>query len=126
MEYKLQEPLYISSRLMAAVDVLSIDESKVGTLHVENLGHAWRYVVTDADGAELVDGADLRMLSDAEPAATLATLISFLTAAAESHDYEMRTGREGENASLFPPACVEWAYQNSDELIMLEIGLNDD
>lgn len=48
-----------------------------------------------------------------------ASLLSFLGAAAESYAFRMRTGRTGENEDLFPPAVVEWAYANSDEIAML-------
>ena len=49
------------------------------------------------------------------------TLLSFLSACAESVASARRSGREGENADLFPVAVGEWADQNSDEIAMLEI-----
>jgi hypothetical protein len=44
------------------------------------------------------------------------SLLSFLTAAAESYGYTMRTGRESDNSDLFPAFIVEWAYQNDSEI----------
>jgi hypothetical protein len=44
------------------------------------------------------------------------SLLSFLTAAAESYGYTMRTGRESDNSDLFPAFIVEWACENSDEI----------
>jgi hypothetical protein len=48
----------------------------------------------------------------------LESLLSFLGAAAESYGYTMRTGRESDNAGLFPAHIVEWAYQHADEISM--------
>jgi hypothetical protein len=46
----------------------------------------------------------------------MASLLSFLTAAAEAYGYTMRTGRESDNSDLFPAFITEWAYQNADEI----------
>ena len=46
----------------------------------------------------------------------LASLLSFLTAAAEAYGYTMRTGRESDNGDLFPPKIMEWAYLNDSEI----------
>ena len=48
----------------------------------------------------------------------LASLLSFLGAAAEAYGYTMRTGRESDNAGLFPAEIAEWAYINADEISM--------
>lgn len=47
-----------------------------------------------------------------------ASLLPFLGAAAEAYRYEMATGRKSENLDLFPPEVTEWAYQNSSEIEM--------
>lgn len=57
--------------------------------------------------------------------AGLESLLSFLGACGESYGYAQRTGRGSENSDLFPPAISEWAYQNSDELSMLAIELEE-
>lgn len=46
----------------------------------------------------------------------LETLMGFLGAAAEAYSYTMRTGRESDNADLFPAFITEWAYQNDSEI----------
>lgn len=48
----------------------------------------------------------------------LASLLSYLGAAAESYEYAQRTGNAGENSDLFPAHVVEWAASCSDELTM--------
>ena len=53
----------------------------------------------------------------------LASLLSFLAAAAESRQYRERTGRGGDNEDLFPAEVVDWACQFSDEIAMASIEL---
>ena len=55
----------------------------------------------------------------------LANLLGFLGAAAESRQYRERTGREGENESLFPPAVVDWASENSDDISAFAFDLEE-
>lgn len=55
-------------------------------------------------------------------------ILSFLGASAESYRY--RRGdwsqiTEDDNATLFERELVEWAYQNSDEISMLELELTE-
>ena len=42
--------------------------------------------------------------------------LSFLEAAAEAEEYEVRTGMKSDNSGLFPPHVVEWALLNKDEM----------
>ena len=58
----------------------------------------------------------------------LSTLCSFLSACAESYAYDIRRGGDGsggENSDLFPAHVREWAHQNSDEISMLAIELDE-
>jgi len=52
----------------------------------------------------------------------LESLLSFLCAAAESWRY---AGKNGENSDLFPQRIVKWAAQNSDELAMLRVEIEE-
>lgn len=63
----------------------------------------WHYVIAGA-GETLAEGTDLRGGSASAPceARALGDLLSFLSAYAESIEFEQRTGRESENGSLFP------------------------
>jgi hypothetical protein len=51
-----------------------------------------------------------------------ASLLSFLGAAAESYAYK---GMKGENSALFPEAVTQWAYENSDEITMLGLEIEE-
>jgi hypothetical protein len=55
----------------------------------------------------------------------LASLLSFLGAAAESYKYRLRTGRNGENEALFAPAVVAWAAKNADKISMLGMEIEE-
>jgi hypothetical protein len=55
----------------------------------------------------------------------LSSLLSFLAAFAEAVWYKERTGGYSENAQLFPKRLQSWAVENSDELSMLSIELEE-
>ena len=55
----------------------------------------------------------------------IASLLSFLRAAVESRYWRVRTGHKGTTEYLFPPAVVDWATENSDELAMLACELEE-
>jgi hypothetical protein len=52
--------------------------------------------------------------------------LEFLSAAAESHEYEQRTGKKGENSDLFPPHVVEWAAENKSGIEKARIWICDE
>ena len=110
----LYPPVFISSRLAAAVTVA------VATVSVEPTGRAdrhgkpeWRWYLDTPDGAEH-SGDELYGWGGS--AAMLETLLSFMAACGESVNYRERTGRGGDNAELFPPAVAEWCAANEGEL----------
>lgn len=123
-------PMFISSRLMAAVRVDEGTETG-GTIHISHAGttregrQRYSYVIEDATGKVLEEGSDINSGVGDEPnyGKAMATLLSFLTAAAESYEYEMRGG-DSDNHDLFSPAVMEWAFMNSDELAELELELD--
>lgn len=82
----------------------------------------WRWQIV-ADGFEET-GEDLAGWGNARR--MLFSLLCFLTAAAESYAYRMRTGRAGDNENLFPPHVVAWAYQHDDELSALAYELEEE
>lgn len=119
-------PLYISSRLMAAVDVEGA-HGRVGTLHVgTHLRDAegrirYRYVVENASGVVLDEGSDLRsgVGAQVDYSDIMATLVGFLGACAEAGD-------DGENADLFDADLRAWCQENSYELDVLGAELDRD
>lgn len=121
-------PLFISSRLMAAIKIDG--GSTGGTVHLHHDGQtpegrqSYSWVVDDLDGTELGTGADVRSGVGDEPdyAEMMATLLNFLSAAAESYRHTMGGGTS-DNDTLFSPAVMEWAYMNSDELAMAVMDL---
>ena len=55
------------------------------------------------------------------------SLLSFLGAAIESYRYRkcVYTNNPDDNMTLFPKEVVEWAYQHSDTLQMLELEIEE-
>lgn len=114
---KITRPCYITSRLMAGIDVgngtLSVEYGKQGPYGRHNYNYA-----IDVDpplpnhpcGYENDDLEGLGNLQDG-----LTSLLSFLNAAAEAYRYTM-TSRTSENEDLFPPEIMEWAYVNQNEI----------
>lgn len=82
----------------------------------------WEWcVVLDGYGYEYFD-QDLRQpaTGSVTPEAMLGSLLNFLSAAGESYS---RSGREGENAGLFPEPVSQWAANHQDELAMAAEGI---
>lgn len=54
------------------------------------------------------------------------SFLSFMQAAIEAAEYEMRTGRESDNADLFPKHVVEWALEHKDAIDMAICDITDE
>ena len=121
----LHAPMFIGSRLMAAVKV-----ADGGTIHIEpsrteGLHTVWHYVIETAEHGTHED-SDLRSpIEDSDIHKAMSSLLSFLGAAAEAYRHEMRTSRETENSDMFPDAINEWAYLYDTELFELQEALAD-
>jgi hypothetical protein len=111
--------------------MLTISTEEIGSIGVRfdrwdgsRAQYAWRIEVDDQVYAD----TDLRM-GDSPTlnyADALASLLTFLGAFAESVEYTMRTGIDGDNMGLFPPGLREWAYAvGSDQFAMLADDLSD-
>lgn len=119
--YTLREPFEISSRLMPAIKIagatLSIDYYGTWTREGRMQWDVW---IDLPDGSEY-QITDMRSGVGGSPLIeAFRSLLSFLSAAAESRNYRERTGREGENEDLFAGPIVDWASANSDEISMVE------
>lgn len=119
---KLHHPFIITPRLAPGLSVggafISFD--------------AGRFVIDLPDGSEHVV-TDFRFpacgirgeTKEDRLAKGFAAMLSFLSACAESRRYTTRSGRQGENADLFPDNVGEWAESCSDELSMLSFEIEE-
>lgn len=119
---KLQTPFEISPRLLPCVRIgdvfISIDyagETRDGRTR-------YRYHIDLPNGKEHT-GTDLKSgCGGGDLQAGMESLLSFLSAAAESYRY---SGMDGENSDLFPEFICQWASDNSDAISMLAIELEE-
>jgi hypothetical protein len=121
----LQPPFKISARLLPA---LQIGSAWVQLEYSPIAGAAgrtrYRWTI-DFDGQEF-SGDDLQSgCGNGSLQSGFESLLSFLGAAGEAYAYRLRTNREAENEDLFPPAVVEWAHQNSDEICMAKLTVQE-
>lgn len=124
----LQQPFSIGSRLLPALTVggASIALEPVG---VKRDRLVWRWYVDLADGQEFseadLSGGIQTTDSPADTQRMYGTLLSFLAACGEALRYQESSGRESENAALFPAPVAQWARENCDELSSLGIELEE-
>lgn len=118
----LHNPIMISSRLMPAVKVGNSTIS-VELSDYRNGRSAFTMYIDFADGSTF-ECDDLSSPRESLQEA-LSSYLSFLSASADAYRYQISTGRSSDNIDLFPPHVTEWAYQNSDELSMLSLELEE-
>lgn len=117
----LHHPLTITPRLLAGVRVGDAFISIEPTGRRDSAGRTiWRYIDR---GSEEHTGEDLRTHGGRQEA--LESLLTFLSAAAESYAYTLRTSRRSDNENLFPAMVTEWAHQYSNEISMLAYDLEE-
>ena len=102
----LRAPFMISSRLLPAVEVGQGTEQIIVSLSPSG------FILDGPFGEHKVTGLRLSPLCKSVESA-FETLLSFMTAAAESFRYR---GMDGENADLFPAEVTEALFQVSTEL----------
>src|SRR3990167_5816571 len=121
----LHPPLIITARLMPGLLIagafISLDCGRVSR-DGRTIYQVW---IDLPDGSEheitdLRSGCGCGSVQDG-----LENLLGFLGAAAESRQYWERTGMQGENEELFPPAVVDWAVENADEISLLQCDLEE-
>ena len=123
----LHAPLIITPRLMAGVQIGTPPAwVSVGPGPRNSEGRTVYGVFIDLPDGTEHEVTDLRSgCGGGGIADGLASLLSFLGAAVESYAYRQRTGRDGENEHLFPPAVVQWAAENADEIGMLACDIEE-
>ena len=120
---ELQEPFFISSRLIPSVrvgeTVIGIDYAKI----CPDKRVQYRYYIDFPDGTEHV-GEDLRSgCNGGSLKEGMESLLSFLSACGESSN--PRHGGDGDNADLFPPRVAEWCYLNDDEIGSVRLWIEE-
>jgi hypothetical protein len=118
----LKNPFIITSRLMAGVKIGEAFIS-IGQGERNSEGRTQYGVYIDLPDGSEHEIDDLRSgCQGGDIQEGMASLLSFLGAAAESYAYK---GMDGEHSNLFPKAVTEWAYQNSDEISSLEMEIEE-
>lgn len=125
----LKKPFIISSRLLPA---LKIGNATVQLEYSKRPGaggrtrYQWIIDIQTDTGEQTFTGHDLQSgCQGGSLQEGFESLLSFLGAAAESLSYTRRTGRETDNADLFPAAVAAWADQNSDEISLAEMEVRE-
>ena len=122
----LKSPVGIMPRLLPGVQV---GGAFVSIEYADRAGERgrvrYRWYVDLSDGREFTDDDLQSGCGGGSLQGGLESLLSFLGAFAESWRCNGYDVNDGENADLFPAGMAEWAQQNSDEIGMLQIELEE-
>lgn len=119
---ELHHPVIITPRLMPG---LRIGDGFISIEFAHTSGHRQHYRYFIDIGETEYSEHDISTGCQHGLQQALGSLCSFLSACAEGRQYTTRTGCESENGDLFPEHIGEWAEQNSDELSMLSVELEE-
>ena len=122
---QLHAPFSISSRLLPA---LKIGDVTVSLKHVtrESDGRdLYRAYFDNLDGKDYVEEGLRSGCQGGDWQEMFASLLSFLSAAAESMRYERDTGKYSDNVSFFAMPICEWAENHADHISMLSLELEE-
>jgi len=127
--FKLRAPFIITARLMAG---LVIGGATISLGYSNGLNAYYRCFIDLPDGQEFEDSSLRPGACGGTLQQGFAALLSFLGAAAESYhhqmngiDFPLHLDEPDNNSSLFPRPVTEWAYQNSDEISMLQLEIEE-
>lgn len=117
IEYCLNPPFHISSRLLPAIKVQNTEIS-MQTLrwHPYRERFQYDYHIDNPDFSFY--GCDI-FSHENNLEKAFVSLIHFLIAGHEAYSYFLATGKKSENLDLFPNFVCEWVNQVADELTML-------
>ena len=116
-------PLYISPRLMAAVD---LGEGR--TVEVGSGVNGYYHYIIEENGEIIDEGTDLRCPMAADYGEVMASLLSFLGHYAEHYRYSHMDGSECSDAcegSPISPALMEFCYMADGEISVLAYELGE-
>lgn len=129
---QLHEPFIIGPRLLPALRIgdaiLSLEgmtEATVtGALRVRRMSPAFILDIGSEEHRidDLQSGAG-GFRSLVEP---FETLLSFMSACAESIQYRARTGHGGDNADMFPPPIAQWCADHASDIEAAQCELQDE
>ena len=125
----LHSPFKIGSRLLPCLTVggaeISLKRDDYASAYTGGGRDVFEWFIDLPDGQEF-SAADLKSgMQGAELQEMFASLLSFLSACGEGLRYQESTGRESENADLFPAPVAQWAAAHSDELSMLQSEIEE-
>lgn len=119
---ELHSPFSISARLLPCLRIGTVD-LQLQYVRTTGEGRAVYRWTIDGIGRKSYSGEDLKSgCQGCTLQEMFGSFLSFLGAAAESYRYR---GKNGENADLFPLAVSKWAAQNSDEISMLGMEVEE-
>jgi len=124
---EIHAPMIITSRLLPGIKINDCTIS-IKITGNDSDGRTTYYVYFDGDNnkfnyieTELKSGCQGGTEKEG-----LTSILSFLSAAGEAYAYNLhRTTNKSENSDLFPPFLNEWAYQNSDEITLAQLELEE-
>jgi hypothetical protein len=112
---KLHAPFEIGSRLLPELKVGDGRVSLEPTRRKDRYGKwVWRWYIDTPAG----DFADADLCGHGNAQEMFTSLLTFLSACAESYRGWLQSGEEFENFDIFPGEVAEWAYRNHDEIDM--------
>lgn len=123
----LHPPFQISPRLLPA---LRVGDAWIQLEYAERAGRDgrthYRYTIDLPDGSEFSDDDLQSGCGGGNLQEGFASLLDFLSAAAESYNYTQR-GHASDNDDLFPPALMQWCGDvGSDEFAILRCEIEDE
>lgn len=122
---EIHSPLCITSRLLPGVRIgeatISIEYGGIAP----NFRQRYRWWIDLSDNGGEFKGNELSAMEGSTLQEGLESLLGFLSAFAKAIAYQERSGRESENADLFPAGLADWATANADELSVLECELQE-
>lgn len=122
---KLLSPFFISARLAPALSIGKATLSFSDGFFVLDLPDGSEHIIS---GFSFPQGQIHGDTSESVLQDGFASILSFLSACAESRSYAERHGKspmDGENSDLFPDHVGQWAQEFSDEISLLELDISE-
>ena len=120
---KLSPPFIIGPRLLPALRIGDALVSIERDGETQDIRDRFRYFIDLPDGTEHTDNDLCSGVGGSTFTEAFVSLLSFLSASAESYRPDARDPRNNRSAGLFAEPVEEWAAQHSDELSALAFDL---